>query len=581
MKRRSKREERNSTGGSRARRGSQTIVSYSVGALPILQRILDQSGIGGALEEHLRADKRYRVPPATAVRILILNYLCSREPLYGVKEWGEQYAPDLLGLEERQLDSLNDDRMARTLDLVFQCDHRALVLAAVGSVIEKYGISLEELHNDSTTIRFFGSYEKASEETVFRGRTIPAITWGFSKDHRPDLKQLLYTLTISADGAVPLFFSTDSGNLTDDKTHRRTWDILREIAGGPDFIYVADSKLATRANMEYIDRRGGRFISVLPRSRRECKQFVKELIQTKIEWEEILRREGEEDQEDDVVSVLPSERATEEGYRLIWYFSTRKRELDRVARQNRIERALNALADLRECLISPRSRIQQEGRVHDAVRKCLTEHEAQDLVRVRVYQVEIEDYRQDGPGRPGKNTRYVRKTKTRYDIVYDVDEEKVAEQARLDGTFPLVTNDRALTAQELLEIYRRQPLIEKRFAQLKTDFQVAPVYLKKATRVVGLLCVYFFALLVQALLERELRRGMEAQGQQSLPLYPEGRPCKAPTARRVIDVFEKIQRHVLHAARGHETFLTELAPLQRQVLELLGISPSTYGRPRT
>ena len=97
----------------------------------------------------------------------------------------------------------------------------------------------------------------------------------------------------------------------------------------------------------------------------------------------------------------------------------------------------------------------------------------------------------------------------------------------------------------MLLSYKQQPRIEKRFQQLKTDFVVAPVFLKEASRIQALLCVYFFALLVESLLERELRRAMEQTGTESLPLYPEGRPCRRPTARRIIDLFEDVQRHEL------------------------------------
>jgi len=127
--------------------------------------------------------------------------------------------------------------------------------------------------------------------------------------------------------------------------------------------------------------------------------------------------------------------------------------------------------------------------------------------------------------------------------------------------------------------YKRQPYIEKRFAQLKTDYEVAPVYLKEVRRIQGLLCVYFLAQLVQALLERELRRAMQREELDSLPLYPEGRPCRCPTTRKVIDLFEPVGRHTL-TVRGQEptTFVTELTPLQRRILRLLSIPASTYGQ---
>jgi len=106
---------------------------------------------------------------------------------------------------------------------------------------------------------------------------------------------------------------------------------------------------------------------------------------------------------------------------------------------------------------------------------------------------------------------------------------------------------------------------------------VAPVFLKEVSRVQALLCVYFFALLVESLLERELRRAMARAGVEGLPLYPEGRPCRRPTARRVIDLFEDVQRHQLTTGRGPaEVFTTELTRLQRQILRLLGM-PRAYG----
>ncbi len=90
--------------------------------------------------------------------------------------------------------------------------------------------------------------------------------------------------------------------------------------------------------------------------------------------------------------------------------------------------------------------------------------------------------------------------------------------------------------------------------------------------------MYFFALVVQTLLERELRRAMKAAGIKSLPLYPEGRPCARPTAHRLIELFEPVQRHVLQIGDGEpQVMVTELTPVQRQVVALLGLKPDSYG----
>jgi len=163
-----------------------------------------------------------------------------------------------------------------------------------------------------------------------------------------------------------------------------------------------------------------------------------------------------------------------------------------------------------------------------------------------------------------------------------VDAARLAEAAQCDGIFPLISNEVTMSAKELLLAYKQQPMIEKRFAQLKTDFVVAPLFLKEVSRIQALLCVYFLALLVESLLERELRKAMESEGIESLPLYPEGRACRRPTARKVIDLFEDVQRHELSAGRRPAVvFTTKLSRRQRKILRLLGMPKVYSGSSRT
>ena len=132
----------------------------------------------------------------------------------------------------------------------------------------------------------------------------------------------------------------------------------------------------------------------------------------------------------------------------------------------------------------------------------------------------------------------------------------MASAAVSDGVFPLITNDRQLSEEALLLAYKGQPVIEKRFEQLKTEFEVAPVFLKEVSRIQALLCLYFFVLLVQALLERELRRAMARHQIESLPLYPEGRACRHPTTPQLIELFENVQRHQLVVGDEPSVILT-------------------------
>ena len=241
--------------GATARLAAGILISHRVAALPILDRLLTRLRLEVFLRDHLpREDSRCRVPTATALLILLKNLLISREPLYGIGEWAARYAPERLGLIPTQLPSLNDDRVGRCLDRLFDADIPSLTLAVVAHAVREFAVSLDELHNDSTTITLHGDYEAADRERTLRGRLRLAATWGHNKDHRPDLKQLLYILTVARDGAVPVQFRVQSGNTTDDRSHRDTWDFLCKLTGRCDFLYVADCKLATTENMAYIHR---------------------------------------------------------------------------------------------------------------------------------------------------------------------------------------------------------------------------------------------------------------------------------------------------------------------------------------
>jgi transposase len=514
--------------------------------------------------------------------VLVRNLLVSREPVYGVGEWAARWAPDLLGLKPQQLACFNDDRLGRALDRLFECHTADLVLDLVRWVIEAFDLSLDEIHNDSTTVSVFGAYAGAEDEGVHRGRQTVAVTYGHSKDHRPDLKQLLYALTITADGGVPIYFSTHSGNTVDDQTHRATWDVVRQLVGGPEFLYVADCKLASTDNMKYIHRRGGRFVTVLPATRKEDRQFRSRLSDPgSITWEHVYDLYDDKGEIRDTLKVDCQERLTREKFRLWWFHSTRKARLDDAARLGRIERALQELTALRERLAGPRPRLRTTEQVQPVVTEILGRHAVADWLRVTVRQCDSPRYRQASPGRPGPDTKYVKTSWYFCQLQWELDAQALTAAQKADGVFPLITNTRDMTAEEVLRAYKRQPIIEKRFSQLKTDFAVAPIYLKSVHRIQALLCAYFFSLMLQTLLEREVRRAMQRAGVPSLPLYAEGRPCTAPTTRRILDAFDTVQRHQLQTQTEDQTrtqtLTTQLTPLQHTILDLLRMSSDNYG----
>ena len=555
----------------------RTLNSRRIAALPILEHFLGRLRLHEFLRDHLpREDGRTRVPTATALLVLLRNLLISREPLYGVGEWAARHEPELLGLLDAQLAALNDDRIGRALDRLFDADIPTLILNVAAHAVREFDVSLDQLHNDSTTVTFHGGYESAEREQTLRGRLRLAVTWGHNKDHRPDLKQLLYILTVTGDGAIPVQFRVESGNATDDRSHQGTWELLCQLTGRRDFLYIADCKLATTENMAYLHQRGGRFLSVLPRTRSEDAAFRAAVLREEVSWRRIHDKYDDEGQLVDRFSICEPAKQTAEGYRLIWYHSMRKAELDAEARLTRLEKTLKGLDELRVKLASPRTRYRSRAKVAEAVEALLRDCDVIEWISVQIEEQVTEKYRQERRGRPGEKTRYLREERLRFTLRHRIELERLDEEAHCDGIFPLVSNDRAMTEQELLLAYKQQPAIERRFEHLKTDFEVAPMYLKEVSRIQALLCVYFFVLLVEALLERELRRAMEQKGMESLPLYPEGRACRRPTARKVIDLYEDVQRHTLTTGkRPPEIYSTELTRLQRRIVRLLRI-PRAY-----
>jgi hypothetical protein len=169
---------------------------------------------------------------------------------------------------------------------LFDADRASLLTRLVLDAVETFDIDLSRLHNDSTSIKLSGAYDTADGQER-GGKPTPAVEHGFSKDHRPDLKQLVWMLTVTADGAVPIAFRVADGNTADVTTHIDTWNALVALTGEVGFLYVADSKLATFDNVAHIHTRGGRFLSVLPAARREDRIFRDWVVTNTPDWTEI------------------------------------------------------------------------------------------------------------------------------------------------------------------------------------------------------------------------------------------------------------------------------------------------------
>lgn len=374
-----------------------------LGPLPVVNHFLDRLGLHRVVEEYLPADdRRLKLAPAAAIGVVVRNLVLAREPVYGLERWAAPFEPAQLGLAAEEVGLLNDDRVGRMLARLFDADRASLLTRLLLSAIETFGIDTSRLHTDTTSIRFTGAYAGADGRPR-GGKPTPAIVRGHSKDHRPDLKQLVWSLTVSSDGAVPVCHRVADGNTNDDVLHIPTWDQLVGMLGRVDFLYVADCKLCSREAMGHIHRLGGRFLTVLPASRAEDAQFRDWLVDHDPGWVQACRRPGRRQADpDEVWWTCTPPWPSAEGYRITWVKSSSKIDRDAEARRDRIARGIAALDQLNQRLASPKTRIKTAVAVEQAATAALEQAGATRWIAFRVTEQVEETVRQENAAGPAR-----------------------------------------------------------------------------------------------------------------------------------------------------------------------------------
>ena len=289
----------------------------------------------------------------------------------------------------------------------------------------------------------------------------------------------------------------------------------------------------------------------------------------------LAKRLGEPD---DVYETTEAPWPSAEGFRVIWVRSSHKVERDAEARSNQVAAGIAALDELNQKLASNRCRLRTAVAVEEAAGEAVGSAGASRWVGFRVEEYHEVRHRQETRGRPGANTRYRQITRTKHRIHFEVREDVIWADARSDGCWPLVTNEKEVDPADVLAAYKHQPSLERRHHQLKGDQLVAPMFLHDPARIEGLMTCHFVALLVHALVELEARRAMTARGMKKIPLYPEHRACASPSAVRIFEIFDGLARRHLIGTNGQmiQTFPPELTELQAVLLDLLGVPKDRY-----
>jgi transposase len=541
-----------------------------VGGLPLIHAIAERMKLKDILYKYMPAHGNEDIPAVETLMLLVYNLIQGKYPLYELPEWVESIEFRCINNEDYENVKFNDDRFGRVLDKLFLVDRASLMTELVVFFVKEFNIALDRLSNDSTSIKAFGRYP---------GKTITGLELkkGHSKDHRPDLKQLVFSLSVTGDGAVPIHYKCYSGNITDDKTHIETWDSLVKIACRRDFLYVADSKLCTDEQLSYIVNNGGRAVTIIPETWNEIKLFKENLRQTKKAKEIIWRRRKPgSDEKNEYFSVFKGDYVTtKRGYRIHWIYSSEKRQRDRERREKNLKKAEQSLA-LLNGKINKRN-LKTIKAIEQAAQQIVAEHELEKFYHISIDEITERYKAQTSKGRPGKNTKYTTREDTLFTLSWTQNKQALKQEANTDGVFPLLCTDKNLTSKEVLKAYKYQPRLEKRFAQFKSIQNAAPLLFKNIERIEANMFGFFIALTIQALIEREVRNKMKEQKIEKIRVYPEQREARYPTTSKILDRFENIFTYkILENSKVVETFKDSLNEDQKHILDLLNIEENKY-----
>ncbi|MEW5784405.1 MAG: IS1634 family transposase [Bacillota bacterium] len=500
-----------------------------------------------------------RMSPGKRIKAIVINIFGRRRPLYRIDEFYEHMDIENLFGRGVSLEELTDYNLARTLDKLAERGPHEVFSTLCLRAIGHEQIALNYLYSDTTSISVHGDYEyeQATDSDFF-------ITYGHSKDKRPDLKQFLYGLSVTED-KVPVAAEVNSGNLSD-----KTWNFeyIEKLAATltPEMlskvVYVADSALVTEANLEKLKQYNLKFISRLP-GNFSLEEELKDRAWEEDSFLELGTFSSRKDAASYRCRELPGS-IGDDDYRFLVVHSSKldgrkARSLEKklAKRNSALDKEIkNKMKETYACCPDAEAACAQFIKEHRDEHFAITG------------KIIAEEKRK--PGRPGKNSATA--TVYRLQIEASLDREAVQRAKERLSCFVLITNlDQEYSPHEVLKQYKAQSKVETSFKFLKDPLFVGPVFLKKPGRVQALAYVLLMALLMFGLLERRVR---EAIKYETEPLVIPGKvKTFRPTGKKILKSLESVM--VMTTEDPNRRAFGSRFKVPR-VLILAGFSPDIY-----
>ena len=189
--------------------------------LGVIASLIKDLGLIDMIDTRLVPDEQEMITPGEAVAAMILNGLgFANRPLSLIPQFFASKPLDLLLREGIDAEMFNRFKLGRTLDEAYAYGCHLLFEELALAVCAHEGIDLRFNHLDTTSFSLTGEYVPERDEHAIR------ITHGYSKDHRPDLKQAVLELMVSQDGGIPFVSKSWDGNTSDTQVFQKRAEAL-------------------------------------------------------------------------------------------------------------------------------------------------------------------------------------------------------------------------------------------------------------------------------------------------------------------------------------------------------------------
>ncbi|MFM6809865.1 MAG: IS1634 family transposase [Dolichospermum sp.] len=510
----------------------QEIEIQNIDHLGIVAGIIDSIGIVEIINELIGVEKDEKVNAGQVVKAMIINGLgFVSKPLYMFPEYFETIACEHLIGTGVKPEYLNDDKLGRVMDKLFIKGLDTIFFIIAVKAAQKFGVSLSTSHLDSSSMHVHGQYNTSLPEVIFENQKIGnnqeleeiavkspkeiTITYGYSRDHRPDLKQFIIEMICSGDGDIPIFLKLASGNQADSSCFGQiAVEYHKQLE--VNSLIVADSALYTESNLKMMSDL--QWLCRVPLSIKTAKSLISTIPESEF-----------------IDSTIPgyklgSKTENYAGIEQRWLVvqSQERRESDLRKLTQKITKAESkAVLDLKKL---SQERFACEADAIKALSKLSTQFKYHQINESKVT--------------PAKSNKKDSLNEISYQISATVcqDESKINTELLSAGRFIIATNvldSQELSDDSMLREYKAQQSCERGFGFLKDPlFFADSIFLKSPERIESMGMIMGLCLLVYTLAQRQIRNALKES--KSTIKNQLGKATNSPTLRWIFQCFQCI-----------------------------------------